>query len=109
MSDRLRALLHRLAVWLFGPDHTGADDTYAERLHEMTAETGWLSDVEREEQAWAEETTRRDLDRLDAICDRLVLHRLNVVAEQAIRRLLPPADRAWVRVHSGEYALVGVA
>lgn len=75
----------------------------------IPAGPGYLSEDQKAAQEWCATTTRADLDRLNAICDRLVLHRLHVVCEHAIRELLRPDERNFVRIHSGEYDLVGVA
>lgn len=71
--------------------------------------TGYLSTEEHETAIWCAETTRHDLERLDAICDRLVGHRLRVLCEDAIRQLLPPEQRSWVRLRSGDYTTIRAA
>lgn len=66
--------------------------------------TGYLTDGE----AAAADDTDADIARL-AMVERAVMHRVNACVERAIRQLLEPQDRAWIRVHTGEFALVGVA
>lgn len=87
------------------PEHTGASLAYAADLRALNAQTGYLSEDEREEQAWCADSTRRDLERLDATV-RVMQHGLNVVFEKALRQLLEPAERDWVRLYAGMDAVI---
>lgn len=73
------------------------------------AEPGALSEEERQEQAWCTAANAADIDRLDHI-QHAASMRLTMLLERRLRQILDGDDPdAWVRVHSGEYALVGTA
>lgn len=108
----LRALAaagHRMQQPATVDTHAPAEQTPDDTTPAVAAGPGYLSDDEKAAAEWCATTTRADLDRLNAICDRLVLHPLRAVCEHAIRELLRPDERDFVRIHSGQDDLVGVA
>lgn len=69
--------------------------------------TGWLSDEQRDAETWYESRLLRDLEELRHV-QRAAELRLHMSVERAIRALLPPEDRGFIRVRTGEFALAGV-
>lgn len=89
-------------------DHHTVGD-YLPALPAAADEPGALSEEERQEQAWLTAGLARDRAGFDHF-EHAWRMRLHMRVERRLRQILDGDDPdAWVRVHSGEYALVGTA